>query len=71
MHIMDLDKLKLVKIGNSGLVKGLRIYLLLPQLPQKLLLSLKVVKRHPKIIISLNLPKFSLWSQSYKTFFLR
>ena len=35
MHITDLDKLKLVKIGNGGLVLSSSQFILLPQLPQK------------------------------------
>ena len=33
--ITDLDKPNLVKFGNGGLVVGLGQFLLLPQLPQK------------------------------------
>ena len=50
---MDLDKLNLVKLGYDGSVLGLSQFLLLPQLPQKMILALKVVKSNSEIIISL------------------
>jgi hypothetical protein len=40
---------------NGGLVLGSSQFLILPQLPPKILLDSKVVKIDPKIIISLHL----------------
>ena len=51
MHITDLDKLILVKIGNGGLVLSSSQFLLLPQLPQKIMLASIVVKSDSKIEI--------------------
>jgi len=41
------------KFPDGGLVLGLSQFLILPQLPPKILLSSKVIKINPKIIISL------------------
>ena len=49
----DLDKLNSVKFGYGGLDLGSSQYLLLSQLPQKMILPSKVVKSDSKIIISL------------------
>ena len=54
VHIMDLYKLNLVKFCKSGLVLGSSQFPLLPQLPQKTMLTLKVVI-DSKLIISLPL----------------
>ena len=40
----DLDKLALVKLGYDGSVLGSSQFLLLPQLPQKMTLTLKVTQ---------------------------
>ena len=69
---MDLDKLNLVTFGYGGLVLGSCQFLLLPQLPQKMILNSKVVKKDSKIIISLCWSKsvthfvsyFSIWPYS-------
>ena len=53
VRIKDLDKLNLIKLAYGGLVLGLNYILLLPQLPHKIMLASKVVKRDSKIIISL------------------
>ena len=55
MHITDLDKLILVKIGNGGLVLSSSQFLLLPQLPQKIMLASIVVKSDSKIEICYHL----------------
>jgi len=44
-RISDLDKLNLVKFAYSGLVLGWSKFLKLPQLPQIILLALKLLKR--------------------------
>ena len=49
----DLDKLNLVKMRSGGLVFGSSKFPLLPKLPQKMIIALKVVKIDSKIIISL------------------
>ena len=48
---LDVDKLNLVKLCYCGLVLGLRHFLQLPQLPQKMRFAAKVVKSNLKIII--------------------
>ena len=49
---MDLDKLTLAQLCYGGLVLGLRHILEIPKLPQKRMLTAKVVKSDSKIIIS-------------------
>ena len=49
--VMDLYKLNLVKLGS---VLGSNQFLLLPQLPQKMTVTSKVVKYNSQIIISLH-----------------
>ena len=51
LNITDMDKLNLVKLGNGGLVSGSSQFLLLPQLPQKMILPSKKGKGGSKIII--------------------
>ena len=48
---MQLDKLSFVNITNYGLVLDSIQFPLLPQLPQKMTLDLKVVKIDLKVII--------------------
>ena len=48
--VMDLDKLNLVYLGYGGSVLGLSQFLILPQLPQKMTLTIKVVKSDSKIV---------------------
>ena len=55
LRIRNLDKFNLVMDG--GLVLGSSKFLIVPQLPQKILLNSKVVKSDSKIISSLCLPK--------------
>ena len=55
---MDLDKRNLVKLGYDGSVLGLKQYMLLALLPQKMMLPSKVVKNDSKMIILLH------WSKS-------
>ena len=45
---MDLDKLNLIKLGYSCLVLGSSQFLIMPQLPQKMMLATKVVKINSK-----------------------
>ena len=45
--------LNLVKLGYGGLVLGSSQFLLLPKLPQKMMIASKVVKSDSKIIILL------------------
>ena len=54
---MDLDKLNLIKLGYSCLVLGSSQFLIMPQLPQKMMHASKVVKNDLKIIISLSSSK--------------
>ena len=50
----DLDKLNMVKPGNGGSVLGSRKFSPLLQLPQKMTLAARVVKRDSQIIITLH-----------------
>ena len=59
-----MDKLNLVKLGNSGLVLGSCKFSLLPQLSQK---NEEVVKRDSKIIVSLRLSKSATHSAVRKS----
>ena len=52
--VRDLDKLNFVKLGFGGMVLGSSQFLLLPQLPQLMMLDSKVVESNSKIIISLH-----------------
>ena len=64
MRFVDLDKLNLVKICNGGLDLGLSQFLILSQVPEKMMLDLKVVKIDPKKssrFVRLN-PFDTLWS---------
>ena len=47
------------KIPNGGLILGSSQFSLLPQLPQKMMLTSKVVKSDPKAIVSFLLPSLS------------
>ena len=53
VHIMDLDKLNLVKFCYGGLILGSSLFSLLPQLPQKMTIAFKVDKIDLKIIFLL------------------
>ena len=53
MRITEFEQLNLVKFGYGGSVLDLSQFWLLPKLPQKMTLTLKVVKSDSKIIISL------------------
>jgi len=46
-------RLRQAKFPNGGLVLGLSQFSILPQLPLKMMLNLKVAQINPKIIISL------------------
>ena len=58
MLIKNLDKLNLLKLANGGLVLGSSQFLLLPQLPLKMILASKVVKSDSKIIILVHKSKY-------------
>ena len=50
--VRDLDNLNLVKLRCGGLVLGSNQFLILPQVPQKRSLALKVVESDSKILLS-------------------
>jgi len=49
--ITDLYQLNLANFAYGGLVLDLSHFFILPQMPQKIMLTLKVVKRDSKVII--------------------
>ena len=51
MCVKDLDKLNLVKLAYGGLVFSSSLFSLLAQLPQNMMIVLKVIKSDSKIII--------------------
>ena len=53
-HISYLDMLNSVKLGYSGKILCFCQFLLLPQLPQKMMLTSKVVKSDLNIIITIH-----------------
>ena len=53
--VTELDKFNLVKIGYGGLVLGISQFMILPQLPQKMMLTTKVTQKKSPCFISLTL----------------
>ena len=64
----ELDRINLVKICYDGFVSGSSQVLILPQLPQNMMLTSEVVKSDSKIITLLHTSKFAI--SSVATFWL-